>query len=202
MSIKDITLNNIKNGKIKSQIPELYELKNVIENNSSHNNQAVFDHTLQVFENLKKIISSSRKLKEYLKNKIDSNTKKDILLFCALFHDIGKKETINKEGRCPDHETVGALKVKKILKRFDFSNKEQSIIVRIIKNHGILYEILKLENRNSKKDFEEFRIKFKDVYIDLCLIEYSDRLNSFLKETKPDEYKFRINFYKKIIEEF
>lgn len=204
LSIKNLTLKNLKDGKLKNEIPEFYDLKNVVENNLWHNKQVTFDHVLEVFENFNKIIKSSpNNLKNYLNQKIGLNSKKDILSFCALFHDIAKPETVLKDGSsCPNHEEIGAKKIKKTLKKFDFSPEEQIIIVIIIKNHAIIHNILKPENKNQKKDFEKFKKRFKDLYIDLCLIAYADTLNGYLKQTKPDEYNSRINFYKNLMKEF
>ena len=63
-------------------IPELYELEQIIENNQSHINDPVFNHTVSVLTKLggrfKKV---DRRVADYLAQKIDSYSRKYSLLF-------------------------------------------------------------------------------------------------------------------------
>jgi hypothetical protein len=51
LKISDITIEKIKNDEFIKELPELYELKNVIENNLWHTNDSTFNHTLTVLKN-------------------------------------------------------------------------------------------------------------------------------------------------------
>jgi len=140
---------NIKSGKLKKLIPEFYELKKVVENNVWHNKEIVFNHVLSVLDNLEKIIWGSKKeIRQALNKIIDKNSRKSLLYVGALLHDIGKTETITDLGdgvrSCPGHESKGAQKAKKILKRFNLSKKESKIITDIVKNHGLTHDIIGL----------------------------------------------------------
>jgi len=131
LNISDVTIEKLKSGDLIQELPEIYELKEVIENTIGHINRSVFNHTLDVLENLEKLINK--------------NNKKQLLILAVLFHDVGKKETLRiKDGKtsCPGHESVSAEKTANILKRFHLSPAEKDYVVRIISNHGKLHDLM------------------------------------------------------------
>ncbi|MEK7680531.1 MAG: HD domain-containing protein [Patescibacteria group bacterium] len=193
MKAKTPLLNkrNIKAGKLADLIPEFYDLKNVVENNHWHNHENVFDHSLSVLENLEKMI-----------NKIKMR-RKNLLKIAALFHDIAKKETIviqNDFTICPKHEDVGAAKVRGILKRFDLGLNEIEFVASIVKSHGLIHAILTPGKNNFAKEIA--RLRKKKIYRELILLSYADTIGSYLKKTKPAEFKYRIDFYKQEVKNF
>jgi len=205
--LKNISILNeedIKSGKLITLIPELYDLKSVVENNDWHSNENVFDHTFSVLKHLKKIISElSPKTKEYLNEEIGDNTRKSLLIAATIFHDIGKKEVITDDGKfTPNHEEQSYEKAKNILKRFSLSDDEIGIVLKVIRSHGLLHRILLLNNHNFEKDITNFRKEFHDIHVELILLAYADTLSSYLKETRPVEFQFRINFYEKELKKF
>lgn len=228
VNISILTKNNIKNRQLVKIIPEFYELQKVVENNPWHNKERVFDHTLSVLDNLEKIIRNSKKeIKKSLNKIIDRNSRKNLLEIATLLHDIGKKETIisfNDVKKCPGHEEKGAKKVEKILRRFDLSKKEFKIITDIMRNHGVIHDIIGLgykgfqkgvgkerslthavaglQNKNFQKEYENFKKKFSNIYLELILLAFADTARSYLKKTKPAEFRHRINFYKKELKNF
>lgn len=201
-NISILNKRSIKSGKLAKLIPEFYELKKVIENSPSHNKESVFDHTLSVLDNLGKIIRNSKKeIKQVLNKIVDKNLRKDLLYVAALFHDIGKKETIVDLGggvkECPGHCQRGGEKTKKILKRFNLSKKESKFIVDIVRNHGLINNIIAPDNENFRKEYQNFKKRFSRIYLELFLLSFADAIGSYLKKTKPAEFRHRINFYKK-----
>lgn len=224
VNISILNKRDIKSGKLAKLIPEFYELKKVVENNPWHNRESVFNHTLSVLEGMEKIIRDSKKeIKQALNEIIDKNSRKNLLYVAALLHDIGKKETVIDLGDgargCPGHEEKGAEKVEKILKRFDLSQKEFKIITDIVRNHGVIHDIvglgnidfrkditkehslthavIGLENKNFQEEYKNFKKKFSNIHLELILLAFADTIGSYLKKTKPTEFHQRINFYKK-----
>ncbi len=61
MKISDITIEKVRRGELSKEFPELYELENIIENNESHDNDSVLNHTVSVMEKLKEIFESRMK---------------------------------------------------------------------------------------------------------------------------------------------
>jgi len=149
VDLSDITIKKIKNKELKGLIPEFYELEEIVENNPWHNKESVFNHTVSVLDNLEKIIRESKKeIKQNLNEVVDKNSRKSLLYTAALLHDIGKKETIadlgNRVKGCPGHEKKGAQKTERILKRFNLSSREFKIIRDIVRNHGVIHDIIGL----------------------------------------------------------
>jgi putative nucleotidyltransferase with HDIG domain len=224
IKLSELTIKKIKNGEFEKLIPELYKLKDIVENNPWHNEESVFDHTISVLNNLEKIIRTlKKKVKQDLNKIIEKHSRKDLLIVATLFHDIGKGETIISLDSgvrcCPDHERVGAKKIEKILRRFNLSKKESKIITDIVRNHGVIHDIVGLRDKDFRKDiakehslthavaglekkdfqkeYKNFKKKFPDIYLELILLAFADTVGSYLKKTKPAEFRHRINFYKK-----
>jgi putative nucleotidyltransferase with HDIG domain len=184
---------------LAKELPEIYQLKEIIENNDWHNHESVFDHTLTVLRELKKIIkTSSPKIKRELNKRIDNYRRKDLLFLAALFHDIGKRKTLRKINDITwssGHEREGAKKVKKILDRFDLSEKEKRIVRKIVRNHGLIPIIAYPKNNNLSREFNEFKSRYSDIFLELILLAIADTIKSYLRITKPKEFEFRMNFY-------
>lgn len=130
LKLSDFNLDKFINEEYFDTLPELYDLKEVIEYNIWHENESVFDHSLEVIYKFKEILSKlNDSLLNYLGEKVTYYSRKDILFLSILLHDIAKKDTfkINDEGitSCPNHELEGAIKSENILDRFDLSSKEK-----------------------------------------------------------------------------
>jgi len=211
---KDISyLNktNIVAGRLENLVPEIYELKNVIENAEGwHDDESTFDHTLKVMQALEKIFLTvsgriNGKLKKTLNQKIDSNTRKILLKTSAVLHDIAKKETITKDingfTECPGHAELGARKARKILDRFNLSEREKQFVCDIIANHMHFHFIIAPDNLNFQKEFVAIKNKFLDyIYPELILLGYADTVDTGMRKTNPKEFRHRIDFYKREIE--
>jgi putative nucleotidyltransferase with HDIG domain len=200
IDLKQISVVAIKKGLLSNAVPELYELKNTIENNGWHNKENVFDHTLSVLDNLDTILSkTSEKIKKILSNKVERNTKAELLRAAALFHDIAKPETL-KESRgftsCKNHELLGSKKAERILKRFNLSEKEARRVVTVIKNHDLFHKLLPTSSTDFESKLENYRKKFHEIFPELIFLSYADTLTSYRAVTNPKEFKDRIGFYK------
>ncbi|MBI5306730.1 HD domain-containing protein [Candidatus Wolfebacteria bacterium] len=199
----DIFIEKLKNGKLANVLPELYELKNIIENNLWHNNDSVFNHTIAVLEKLEMLFKkTNNNVNSYLNQMVDKNTKKQLLFLGTILHDIAKKETIiNKNGltTCSNHEQKGAVKAQKILRRFNLSQKEIYYITNLIKHHSLIHRLLDdINNQNFQAQFNNFMKKFlKNIYPELMLLGFADTAVSYLKITNPKEFQLRIKFYQR-----
>lgn len=204
--ISDITVVKIKNGKFKKEIPEFYKLKKVIENNGWHNKETVFGHTIVVLKELDRYIKKiSPKIKRYLNQKLDGYARKDLLFLSTIFHDIAKKETlITVKGgtSCPSHEEASSKKVVNILNRFDLTAKEKKIVAEIIKNHGAIHFILFPGNKSFNSEYKRFKLKNYKIYLELMILAAADTARSYLKKTNLAEFNFRMNFYKKVFNQY
>ena len=206
IKLSDITVERVKSGEFKEVIPEFYELEGIIENNSGHINDPVIDHIFSVTTELDGLLKGvSKRVKKYLSQKVGSYTRKELLFFTTIFHDIGKKETLNKEGDTvtfPGHEEVGAEKLTKILPRFDLSENERGLVVQTIGNHGFFHNILDHSEDNPNEKANEFRRDHPNIFLEIVLLTKADILGGQLKERDLKKFNFKINFLNKIISEY
>lgn len=207
-NVSRLNRTNIVSGKLKELIPEFYELKNVIENTNDgwHDNESTFDHTIAVMSALEKMfLKASGRLKKTLNQKIDTNTRRILLKVAVIFHDIAKKETIIKDENgftsFPEHAELSAKKTKNILERFDLSEKEKQFILDIIAGHMYLHLLLVPDNPNFQKDFVAIKNRFLNyIYPELILLDYADTVDAGIRKTRPKEFRYRIDFYRREVE--
>ena len=187
------------------ELPELYELRDVFEDNPYHFNESVFDHIISVLEELKGIYKQlGENIKTYLNQKIDTKTRWELLFLATVLHDIAKKDTIvtkDNENWCPEHEAKGAEKAKKILERFDVSEEENQFVASLIREHLLLHVMFE-SGHDLDREYKEFKTKCKGFAIEMILLAWADLLGTQYKETDPEDFKFRINFYKKALRDF
>jgi putative nucleotidyltransferase with HDIG domain len=200
IKLSGFTVEKIKNREFEKIIPELYELEKVIQNNPWHDNDPVFNHTLSVVSELNALLEiTSDKIKEHLNIKIQNYSGKKLLILAAIFHDIGKKETLKKT-LFLDHEKIGAEKLRNILPRFDLIEKEREFVIKIVGNHDFIHAISRLENAGVK--WLEFKKQNPDIFIEVALLAKADILGGQLKNNMPKEFDFRIGFVDKIINSY
>jgi UTP:GlnB (protein PII) uridylyltransferase len=206
LNISSISVETIQKGELEKEIPEFYELKNVVENNAWHENDSVFDHTLSVVGSLLTVIQDSgEKVISVLNQKVDRNTRHDLLFLATLFHDIGKKETIIKNNgitSCPDHESKGAEKTKPILERFDLSQKEKNWIFTLIKHHGEINFVLNEKDGTLAQRYAAVQNDFSDIALELILFSIADVQGSQVNKKNPAEGEYRVNFLKTVLKAY
>lgn len=198
--IGKISHEDLKKGRYRQFIPEIYTLKNTVENNAWHLNQNVFDHTVLVLKNMENLLASSfnGNVNKMLSSKIGKNKRRNLLRIFALYHDIGKPQTIvkNENGTtsCPNHEAVGANIAVKYLTKFPLDKDEIEYLRKLITLHTIIIDYLKKIDNENKKDhaLSKYKERVGDLYVELMFLFHSDLLGSDLKKSKPNEYgKFK-----------
>lgn len=206
MKVKDITLKSIKSGTFTDELPELYDLKNFEENSRTwHKDDNTFNHTLRAWEKIEKVLKKvNQNVTIYLNRKIDNHTRRQLLFLGILFHDIGKGESlvvIDGFTKCPDHEKIGAKKVKKILERIDLSEKEKDIVTKLVRTHMLTFFVVSPTNPNVDKDVGKIKKDHPDIFLEIILLSMADTLGTQLDQGNPEEFKFRINYYQNILED-
>ena len=180
-----IGLNLLKDtGILEIILPEIYNLIGYTPLCNNHNRD-VFNHTLNVISN-----TSSNDL---------------ILRLSALFHDVGKLNTLKQlpNGHCyfPGHAQEGAIICKPILSRLKFDNTTIDKVSKIIYDHLVLNvnymptdgEIKRLLRRvGSENIFTLFELQKADINSlwdpvpFLKKVNYiSDRVKLILKNNEP-----------------
>ncbi len=148
LSVKDSSdyIVEIDNIKLLSRIiPEIEPIKKAFR--YYYHKKGLWGHSLdslrafeEIDNNLSRLFPKVRnELKAYLDELIVNGVKRyTILKFAALFHDIGKPETLTrKEGKVRffGHEEKSIKIVKKIMLRLRFSNRETRTAEKVIRFH-------------------------------------------------------------------
>lgn len=201
-----INIDKLRNNELADLIPEVYELKAVVENNPWHNNDSVFNHTLNVLVKLQGLLKNVKgKISDYLAQKVTNHTREDLLFLATLFHDIGKKETLlkkNGKAYCFGHEEVSATKVKRILAGFDLSAEEKDFVTQLVKFHGLPNSIVRADNDRLAEEFSQFKRSHSNIFPELVLFTIADTLGSQLADNDKGKFDFLINFYKRVLSEY
>jgi hypothetical protein len=198
-----LDVEKIRRGEFIKQIPEFYELKDIIENNDWHDNDSVFNHTLTVLGKLEKILKDVKgEILDYLDRKVSGYTRRELLSLAVLLHDVAKKETIikkNAKTSCPNHEEKSAIKANRILSRFDLSEKEKELIIRLIKHHDTIHLILKMDTAKRDREFDKFKKEHSGLFWEVALLGMADTLGCQPKGRAADEVNCRLKFYRKLL---
>ena len=123
-------------------------LKDTLENNVCHDNESIYDHTLEIVKKLTESLSLDYLHKQgakhlaqtYFKQRIGKYSRAELFILSAFLHDLGKKETIqiNEDGTtsCPGHEKVSANISKEALHKLKFKKEDVEYIYNVVKLHG------------------------------------------------------------------
>jgi len=145
-----------KIGRLKEVIPEVALLDGVPQNSEWHPEGDVFEHSMQALDASAFLVYN------------DMQTKL-IMMYAALLHDIGKKETTKQIGgvwRSLRHEHVGALMVPAALRRITRKKDLISAVKCLVKYHMVPMQLVK--SKASKSAYKRLACK-----VDLCGITLS-----------------------------
>ncbi len=200
IAITLLTVKNIKRGKLADAVPEFDELSTVIEHSDWHNHEPVLNHLCSVANYVKRIVrDAGAGVRKHLNQKIDRRRRRDLLYLAALLRDIAKKETIvYRDGNtmCPGHEKLGGVKAQTILKRFDLTPKEIAFVADIVTHHGVGHRIVTQTLQELQNTLGVSPRVLRRIYPELILLVYADTAGSYLRRTRPEEFRSRTRFYK------
>ena len=185
-------VNNDFNN-IKKIAPIFGDLETIIEDNDSHKNYSVYEHIKKVYKNTVFFLDSAHyNLK---RNTTLTDRTRNILLLKCLLHDIGKVDTGLYRGDqkiFPNHELRGSELAEPILEKIELTEEERLEVTNFVKYHTDIHKCLD----GGAAKFEENLNNFKknhgktEDFIIFCLADIHE---SYLKESNPEEYTYRIN---------
>ncbi|MEN2983506.1 MAG: HD domain-containing protein [Dictyoglomaceae bacterium] len=201
---KDFWIKMYKLGILEEILPELTALESIPWTNPHHTNPLFHSfEALGIFEYiyyyLDKIFPENYlSLKEYLNKEFYSEfTKKELLKFSILIHDIGKEKTFSKDEKGKvhyyDHERIGTMILENISERLRFSRKEEEYIKKMIKYHLYPSFIFKDEKSNKSRIIN----KLKDETLGLMLLFLADQFSIKPSEQLLAFFQEVINLYLK-----
>jgi hypothetical protein len=211
-----VTSDSLQSGGLADAVPELYEQKQTVEVNAWHDHQSVFDHTVSVIKAVEQIyrfeflfISSRDVLTAYLAKEQYGYSMKNLSLFTALLHDIGKAKTMitnvqTGQTDCPEHEKVGSKMSIAVLRRANIGVRTSDHIGKLVLLHGEIHKTVNtvLMMNEPEKEFITFKNRMKDDYILQLIQGYADTLGSDLSRLQPNDLKKREIIYREAINRF
>ena len=168
--LKKLVISKSLAKKIKMIVssPDFRRLKSVIENNISHKNQNVYNHTLEVVEKVKNLfcyinINNCQTLSKsvmYFNAKIGRFSRWELFLLSAYMHDLGKAVTnkIENDGNTSafGHEKESVNISFDLSKRIDLKKQERQYILDVINSHsGYSLRFLSFLDESPKDELEQ-----------------------------------------------
>ena len=176
-----------------------------------YHSEDVFGHLLKCvdkIDNIDKFIKIyltdySKQIFSHLNKPIQGDYKRFTFLKLATFlHDIGKSETkvVDKNGRIKfyNHQKVGAEKTEIICKNLRFSKKATNYLVKVVKKHMRIPNLLGLEEITDRATHKLIR-EAGDELIDLILLCYIDSIADPGPLVEVDFEKKMVKYFKKLL---
>ncbi len=205
-NISDVVQSKaIRGGSLETIVPELYELRECIENNPWHDHQSVFDHTISclfAFEEFLDELSFSTKQHEvrllaYLSSSVYGVSRSDLIRLGIVFHDIAKPMTFETDEQsgmtnCPRHEVHSALSTTELSHAFGLTKKAVRMIAQFVLLHMTANTVVNTAMKGEpERVFGAFMETVSDLYIPLLLSAKCDALGSDFPVLNPEQFEKR-----------
>jgi len=203
-------------GVFKTMVPPLMEQEDIPA--SPPHTLSLFDHSIKVIEYLDLLFGDlritsghedkgpwwlsafrtqlgqfSKNITDYLAEEITpGRSKKGLLLFAALLHDIGKPETITvgADGHLHfyEHAKVGADFAWKTVKALQLSNAESDWIRSIVQNHMRLLPFSNRGQKPSRYDIYHFYQETGEAGVAVALLFLADTLATYNQNLTQEKW--------------
>lgn len=214
MPITTPTIQALRNGDYRTQLPDFYRLKDIVENNAWHLQQPVLDHSLLSAEKLLQIMTSQEiplearsAFEGYLSADLDGVPKEELFKISVLLHDIGKITTLeiqpNGSTWCPGHAEVGATLIPAYAGAFGMSAAQQAYVEQVVRFHMVPFEKLgdALADGDTPKHLDEIKQVARDYYPELLVLAYADMSGCELPTETVGNYESRVRIIKQALQD-
>ena len=185
---------------------------------SPPHNLPLFDHTISVVDYLDALLMSLQKgstafndfpwwqppaavrlgkysenIRDYLDEEITpGRSKKGLLLFCGLLHDIGKPDTLSvgEDGYLHfyNHAGVGAELAWEASKRLQLSNAESEWVRKVVEYHMLLLPLLNKDRNPTRKEVHRFYKKTGETGVAIALLSLADTLGTYNRNLSQEKW--------------
>ncbi len=133
---------------------------------------------------LSKLNQYSERIKEYLEEEITiGRSKKGLLLFCGLIHDIGKPGTLSvgEDGYLHfyNHAEVGADLAWEAAKKLQLSNAESEWVRKVVRHHMRLLPILNKDRKPTREEVHHYFKKTGETGVAIAILSLADTLGTY-----------------------
>ncbi len=199
-----LTIENIRQGAYQTELPELYQLRGLIENNASHDHDDVFEHNLRTATALETLLNqSNQQIQASLGESVGCFTGGQILWLAGLFHDIGKARTEVRDGeynRFPGHESSGAEILKSMLTRFGLATAVAERLIYLVGEHGVLHQEYGAGPESFQKKWLEIYTHYPAIILELVLLTIADTAGANTPKNNQPAQEIKIEFFKHLLQ--
>jgi hypothetical protein len=172
------------------------KLKNVIENNSYHSNEPVYEHLLKTLATAENEIAgdfiteptAKQRYEEFLNQDVNGVRRRDLLLVFSLIHDIGKMTIFEEDGEvrpinqiqpdgttlAPYHEYFGSLLVRDVVGNL-FSDENVEYLAKCVRLHGTFNGVWSANKDAGPEELlEKVKRSSEGVHVEQILNGYFD----------------------------
>ncbi len=206
-NIEEFSSEKLNSGFYQDLLPDIYNLKQVVENGPWHLKQDVFSHTVRVVAEMELILSGSSvlsdlseevrvRVEERLNQKIDNLTIRQLLIIVSLMHDIGKDVTIiylpDGSAKCPGHEAEGARRVAQYQQKLSLTSDQTAFVLAMVRDHDYGHQAAELSlTEGVESALQRLNTQRPEVFDDLVLFTIADMRGSDLAKSNLSEFEQR-----------
>ena len=197
LSLSSFTPGAITSNEFVDVLPEYYKLSEIIESQGWHDDQTVFDHSIESAKALEEIARFNYLSEEdratlvgYLNGRREAQTRLDLLRLATLLHDIGKLISLqhNAEGNTssPSHGIIGEWVAQPIVDKFDLTDVEKKFVLGLISDHLVPSDLIEMSINNDTAPSDVLQLLYAnrpESTIELLLLGYADWLGCDVRES-------------------
>jgi poly(A) polymerase len=194
-------------GLLLQVLPELASCRDCP---AGENGDSVFDHALNTYKEMELLLRRPGDpwpdYADQILTYLSENSRKALLKWAALLHDLGKPEThsVDENGRVRflTHDKEGARLVSGLCSRLRMSVVDRSYIERVVGSHLHPLHLFNAhqENQLTSRGIVRFVRKHEDDVIGLLLQSLADQRAK--KSRGPEEDKAYLAFFEQILQQY
>jgi putative nucleotidyltransferase with HDIG domain len=137
---------------------------------------------------------------------VHERSRRALLFFAALFHDVGKASTQSRDenGRLHfyEHENVGAEQIVQRARDLRLSNEEIGLLETIVRHHGRPYMLTKAGGSPSRRAIYRFFKDSGNFGVEICLLSLADFMGKFDAQVPQDELAKHLETLRAMLEAY
>ena len=134
----------------------------------------------------------------------DGLTRRELMPFAALLHDIGKPETVSARPdgnpQFLDHEVVGANMVAAVCRRLRFSRTVRDFLTSVVRHHMRPWSISPDGRMPSARAVRKFHQRAGDSATAVLVLHLADLRGSRVYMLTPEEWDARVRLVRRLID--
>ncbi|MDD3593870.1 MAG: HD domain-containing protein [Candidatus Gastranaerophilales bacterium] len=151
---------------------------------NSHHHLDLIHHSMETLRQAEYLIEE---MPEWVSARFDENFNhalkvSSLFKVACLLHDIGKRETwtIEENGRHRfiNHDEVGAMLLKPVLKQLKFSKAQTAYVTKLVRYHIYPSQLTRSEEAASQKAINRMFRKLDNETIDVIILAMADRFSA------------------------